>query len=267
MSKRNPSTGNRWFRLYAEFASDPKVQILSEAMQRRLVMLFCLRCSNDLVTLQDEEIAFQLRISSEELAETKALFLVKGFVDDGWNILNWDKRQFASDSSAARVARHRENKRNAEKLKCNVTVAPPYTETDTENKPTSLRSVGESAHTTAANDGIPVPEDLDPGRTAAMSASSLNLDLETERQKFIAHHQAQGSIRKDIPAWQAQFRKWLLDQHQFNSERERVTQSRMSTSPANQQTTRLTAMSGLYNPPNRDVPAEREIHGETIHAK
>ena len=34
---------------------------MSEAMQRRLVMLLCLRCSNALVTLQDDEIAFALR--------------------------------------------------------------------------------------------------------------------------------------------------------------------------------------------------------------
>ena len=32
-----------WMRLYAEFATDPKVQMMSEAMQRRHVMLFCLK--------------------------------------------------------------------------------------------------------------------------------------------------------------------------------------------------------------------------------
>ena len=98
---------NQWFRMYSEFATDAKVQMLSEAMQRRYLMLMCLRCSNALVTLHDEEIAFQLRISNEELAETKALFIKKGFIDSAWNLLNWEKRQFASDSSAARVAKHR----------------------------------------------------------------------------------------------------------------------------------------------------------------
>lgn len=102
---------NSWFRMYAEFATDPKVQMLSEAMQRRLVMLFCLRCSDVTVTLCDEELAFQLRISDEELAETKALFLRKGFIDESWEIKNWDKRQFASDSSAARTAAYRERKK------------------------------------------------------------------------------------------------------------------------------------------------------------
>lgn len=124
-----------WFRMYSEFASDPKVQSMSEAMQRRLMMLLCLRCSNTLVTLQDDEIAFALRISNDELAETKTLFLRKGFVDEAWEIANWDKRQFVSDSSAARVAKHREKKKAEAEQPCNVTVTPQIqNRTDTEQK-------------------------------------------------------------------------------------------------------------------------------------
>lgn len=103
---------NPWFRMYAEFASDPKVQMLSEPMQRRLVMLFCMRCSDVTVTLSDEEMAFHLRISVDELAQTKALFIDKGFIDSAWNISNWDKRQKASDTSAARTREYRERRRD-----------------------------------------------------------------------------------------------------------------------------------------------------------
>jgi hypothetical protein len=102
-----------WFRMYAEFASDPKVQMMSEAMQRRLVMLFCMRCCDVTVTLRDDEIAFHLRVSESELAETKALFIAKGFIDSEWNVTNWEKRQFASDSSAERTRRYRDRKRDA----------------------------------------------------------------------------------------------------------------------------------------------------------
>ncbi|MGO4379677.1 hypothetical protein AB4Z19_15485 [Pseudoduganella sp. RAF19] len=99
-----------WFRMYSEFAADPKVQSLPEVMQRRLVMLFCLRCSNTLGTLLDDELAFALRISADDLTATRALFVQKGFLDGeatGWQLANWDKRQMASDSSAPRVAKHR----------------------------------------------------------------------------------------------------------------------------------------------------------------
>ena len=118
---------NPWFRMYAEFATDPKVQMLNEANQRRLLMVLCLRCNGD-VTLQDEEVAFQLRISNDEWSTTKSTFVEKGFIDSTNKVLNWDKRQFVSDSSAERVARHRSNK----KVLCNVTVTPPDTDTDTD---------------------------------------------------------------------------------------------------------------------------------------
>lgn len=98
---------NPWFRMYSEFSHDPKVQMLSESMQRRYIMVMCMRCSNSLVTLHETEIAFHLRITDAELAETKALFVSKGFIDLQWNLLNWEKRQFVSDTSKARVAKHR----------------------------------------------------------------------------------------------------------------------------------------------------------------
>lgn len=103
---------NPWFRMYHEFATDPKVQMLSEADQRRFVMLLCMRCCNGDVTLQDDAIAFQLRVTDEEWAATKTRLVAKGLIDENAKPLAWDKRQYASDSSKIRVARHRERKRN-----------------------------------------------------------------------------------------------------------------------------------------------------------
>lgn len=96
-----------WFRMYAEFAHDPKVQMMSEAMQRRYIMMLCMRCGNGGVTLQDSEVTFMLRITSDEWRETKAVFIEKGFIDETNNLLNWDKRQYKSDSSRERVSAHR----------------------------------------------------------------------------------------------------------------------------------------------------------------
>ena len=125
---------NPWFRLYAEFANDPKVQILSEQDQRRLIMVFCMRCNGD-VTLQDKHVTFQLRITTQEWATSKALFIESGFIDSDNNVLNWDKRQYVSDSSASRVARHRALHKDVTVTSCNVTVTPPeqiQNRTDTE---------------------------------------------------------------------------------------------------------------------------------------
>ena len=130
---------NPWFRFYSEFSHDPKVQMMSEAMQRRYIMLMCLRCSNALVTLHETEIAFHLRITEAELTETKQLFISKGFIDEQWNLLNWDKRQFKSDSSAERVSRHRANKKQASNADVTLQQRPSNaldtdTDTDTEER-------------------------------------------------------------------------------------------------------------------------------------
>ena len=119
---------NPWFRMYAEFANDPKVQMLSEADQRRYIMLLCMRCSNGDVTLHDDEVAFQLRISNEQWADTKQTLLRKNLITEDNQPTAWEKRQYVSDSSAKRVAAHRAKK----KQECNVTVTPPDTDTDTD---------------------------------------------------------------------------------------------------------------------------------------
>jgi len=103
---------NPWFRMYAEFATDPKVQMLSESDQRRLTMLFCLRC-NDLVTLHDTEVCFLLRVKSSDWQQTKALFIERGFINDCNEIVNWDKRQFKSDTSKDRVNAYRDRKKQS----------------------------------------------------------------------------------------------------------------------------------------------------------
>lgn len=155
---------NQWFRMYSEFATDAKVQMLSEAMQRRYLMLMCLRCSNALVTLHDEEIAFQLRISDEELAETKALFIKKGFIDSAWNLLNWEKRQFASDSSKDRVAKHRALQKQKQEQASNGDVTlhetkanglDTDTDTDKEEAKASLSASSQPPDMDEPDDGVP----------------------------------------------------------------------------------------------------------------
>jgi len=134
---------NPWFRLYSEFAHDPKIQMLSEAMQRRYVMLMCLRCSEVLETLHETEIAFQLRLSTSELDETKDLFISKNFIDKHWNLLNWDKRQFVSDSSTMRVAKHRNKKKQVSNVGETLQKRPSNaidTDTDTDTEQIQKRT-------------------------------------------------------------------------------------------------------------------------------
>lgn len=102
-----------WFKLYSEFAVDPKVQTMSESMQRRLIMLFCLESSGDLRLLDDGEIATTLRISRAELTRTRELFIARGFLADdrGWVLKNWARRQASSDPGAAERMRRMRDRR------------------------------------------------------------------------------------------------------------------------------------------------------------
>ena len=88
---------NPWFRMYAEFATDPKVQSMSFDMQRHLIMLFCLKCNDDLDGLSEDEIAFALRLTIEELGKCKQIFVSKGFTDEHLTLVNWEKRQFTAE--------------------------------------------------------------------------------------------------------------------------------------------------------------------------
>jgi len=121
---------NQWFRMYSEFEDDPKVRFLSETMQIRLVWLFCEKCKG--VTMDERHRAFHWRCSDSDLSETKDAFMNSGFIDSDWNLLNWDKRQYISDSSSERTRRYRERKRTSQERHSGVTVTPPDTNTDTE---------------------------------------------------------------------------------------------------------------------------------------
>lgn len=125
---------NQWFRFYHEFATDPKVQMLPENIQRRYVMLLCLKCCNGDVTLHETEIAFQLRINSEEWEETKRVLQDKKLIDKDCQPTNWNKRQYVSDSSTERVRKLREKNKTLPKRERNVTVTPPDTDTDSDTE-------------------------------------------------------------------------------------------------------------------------------------
>ncbi|WP_256574600.1 DnaT-like ssDNA-binding domain-containing protein [Pseudomonas sp. B15(2017)] len=168
-----------WFRLYGEFATDPKVQMMSEAMQRRLVMLFCLECSNGIetfhVTERETSIAFAMRVTEEILAETKAVFLAKGFINDDWTLANWEKRQYVSDSSTARVKAHREKKKKEaaerETRMKRSSNAPEQNRTDTEQKETPPPNAHDAFDSRTK---FAMSEDWQPNEKSFPAAMTLN---------------------------------------------------------------------------------------------
>lgn len=163
-----------WFRLYTEFEDDPKVRSLPDSMQIRLVWLFCERRKE--VTWSDRQRAFQWRCSDEELAATKKEFISAGFIDEKWNVLNWNKRQYVSDSSTERTREYRQRQKASRKHRSDdvkrsreqqesVPVAAADTETETEKDTESETETEGDANTysyskknakTAVNDDVGV---------------------------------------------------------------------------------------------------------------
>ena len=117
--------GLPWFRLYAEFAFDPKIQTISETLQRRYIMLLCLKCHGEIPGLNDIQLSGALRISVDELHKTHDDLLSVGIISDNYDIPKWSERQYRSDSSTSRVAKFRSKKgETLQKRKCNGSVTP-----------------------------------------------------------------------------------------------------------------------------------------------
>ena len=208
---------NPWFRLYSEFAHDPKIQMLSEAMQRRYVMLMCLRCSEVLETLHETEIAFQLRLSEAELIETKQLFISKNFIDKHWNLLNWDKRQFVSDSSTMRVAKHRNKKKQASNANETLQKRPSNvidtdTDTDTDKKQIHRSKATSVATPVGVSDSV-WQEFIAHRKSKKARVTQLVLDG-IQEQARIAGWSLEDALKETIVRnWQSFKADWVKDEN------------------------------------------------------
>ena len=120
----------QWGRLYGEWAHDLKIQTLPEAFQRRHAMLLCMHIEG-LTSPADEDAAFYMRVTLADWLETKAAFLARGLLDETNHLINWERRQYKSDNSAARTRKYRETSPDRHS---DVTVTPPDTESDTDTE-------------------------------------------------------------------------------------------------------------------------------------
>lgn len=103
-----------WLRLYTEFASDPKIQILAFEDQRHFVMLLCLK-GNGVLDADSPNDAYRERLIAKALGldpasgmEGKRRLIEAGLINSDWQPLKWGQRQMVSDSSTERVRKFRE---------------------------------------------------------------------------------------------------------------------------------------------------------------
>lgn len=106
-----------WLRLYTEFSSDPKIQIMAFEDQRHFIMLLCLKGNGTLdsdcisESYRERLIAKALGLDPIAAGEAKRRLLEGGLIDEHWHPIAWENRQFDSDSSTDRVRKYREKQR------------------------------------------------------------------------------------------------------------------------------------------------------------
>lgn len=125
----------RYIKLTTEFATDPRVQGLTEVMQRRLVMLRILVDTlGSRPDRSDAEIATWLRIPLKATAETRETLVARGLINDGWELL-W--RGYVECKSAERTRKYREAKRHSD---VTVTSQSRHSDVTVTSHPPSLSS-------------------------------------------------------------------------------------------------------------------------------
>lgn len=128
----------QWFRLHNKLLNDPVVQTLSDKNFKIYINLLCLASiedkDGDIGTLNS--ISFALRETKEDvsscfIALQEAGLIVTSVTDsETFQIPQWKKKQYKSDTSTDRVKKHREKVKRSK----TVTVTPPDTDSDTEQK-------------------------------------------------------------------------------------------------------------------------------------
>jgi len=127
MCKGKPMA-NPWLRLWAEFASDPKIQILAFEDQRHYVMVLCLKCNGTLdagapsESYRERLIAKALGLDTIAALEAKRRLVEGGLLAGDWQPLRWDERQYTSDHSSAERKRKQRDRDRSQSCHSHVTV-------------------------------------------------------------------------------------------------------------------------------------------------
>jgi hypothetical protein len=135
-----------WLRLYTEIRNDRKLRRLSPAQRWLWVVILTIAKESpkpgylllsEGVPVTIEDLADDAAIPLDEVKSGIEAFVAQRMleqVDGVWRLVNWDKRQFSSDSSTERVRKHRRKKQQNETLQdrySNVTETPPETDKQT----------------------------------------------------------------------------------------------------------------------------------------
>lgn len=218
-------SGLPWFRMYTEFATDPLIRMLSFEDRAHFVMALCLKANGTL----DKEYAspevkravlsqlFGLSGRGENNALDAANERVRalGLVDIDWHPLNWEKRQFKSDSSdptaADRMQRYRDRKRNDTVTLRNVTPLESESESESDSNTEHMQSAPASRETersASRSTACRLPDDF--ALTEEMTAYAKGQQCDPARtfEAFGDYWRAASGAKARKHDWIATWRTW-----------------------------------------------------------
>ena len=101
----------KWFKLYTELAQHPRLRILSFEDRWHYVSLMCAKADGTLdqdnEKLRDQMLSVHLGLTPVEMAAVKDRLMDVELIADDWDIINWDDKQSADATGAARKRRQR----------------------------------------------------------------------------------------------------------------------------------------------------------------
>lgn len=142
---------NPWFRLYSDFIYDEKIEFISFEDQRHFVFILCMKNLGLLdkeyasVEMFERVVARRLGLFGEAFDSAKKRLVDSCLIDSDWQPVNWNKRQFISDSDPSNAERQRKYRERQKKEESNVTrnvtvtVLDTEEDTDTDNRRRATR--------------------------------------------------------------------------------------------------------------------------------
>lgn len=150
-----------WFRVYTSINHNQRLALLADEDSMKFIKLLAMKRTGELdsdAPHLERRIGITLKLSEQGLSEVKRRIMEVGLIDENWQPINWERRQFASDTNGAeRVQRHRERKRNVTVTlrgnECNAL----DTETESEKRTESYAGAVHAAVQQNTNPDTPPP--------------------------------------------------------------------------------------------------------------
>ena len=130
---------NPWFRLYSDFIYDEKIEFISFEDQRHFVFLLCMKNLGLLdkeyasVEMFERVVARRLGLFGEAFDSAKKRLVDSGLIDSEWQPVNWNKRQFISDTDPTHAERQRKYRERLKKKESDASRDVTVTVLDTES--------------------------------------------------------------------------------------------------------------------------------------